>query len=422
MDYILQPNVFYIMGLVLVTLVIAQSALSLVSATINFQAQGKRRQRELDLLNEQIKAVVKSKQQEETTGWVGPRKFVLDKKVCEAESIFSYYFKPHDSRPLPNFKPGQFLTVALKIPGQTKLVNRCYSLSDSYHEEYYRITVKKIPRPDRPENPWGTSSGFMADHLNEGDIIDVKSPSGQFYLDMETSHPVVLIAGGIGITPMMCMLNSIIAQGFRRDVYFFYGLRHSGEHVLKSYLESIASQYPDRFHLHICYSQPNESDEVGQDYQHEGFVSVDLFKQILPSNNFQYYICGPGPMMESVTNGLKEWNVPDDAVHFEAFGPASVKKTAPAPAAQDSSVEYKISFGKTGCDVQWSQSSNSILDVADENGVEIDCGCRSGDCGTCATAIRSGEVKYLKEPGMPPAPGTILACIAVPKCDVVLDA
>lgn len=421
-DTILQPHVFYIMGMTLVTLVIAQSALSLVSGFIQFQDQKKRYSRELDLLNEKIKSVVKSKQQKTDTGWSGPRKFVLEKKICEAENIYSYYFKPHDDRPLPNYKPGQFLTIALKIPGQPKLVNRCYSLSDAYHENHYRITVKKISRPDRPENPWGTSSSFMADHLNEGDIIDAKSPSGKFYLDMEKSFPVVLIAGGIGITPMLCMLNSVIAQGFRRDVYFFYGLRHSGEHVMKTYLESIASQYPDRFHLHTCYSQPKESDQLGQDYQHNGFVSVDLLKESLPSNNFQYFICGPGPMMESITNGLKEWQVPDDAVHFEAFGPASVKKTTAPSAEQNQSAEYNIKFDKTGCDVKWTGTSHSILDVADENGVEIDCGCRSGDCGTCATAIRSGEVNYIKEPGVPPAPGTILTCIAVPKCDVVLDA
>jgi ferredoxin-NADP reductase len=191
---------------------------------------------------------------------------------------------------------------------------------------------------------------------------------------------------------------------------------------MKSYLESIASQYPDRFRLHICYSQPSPTDQVGQDFQHEGFVSVDLFKQVLPSNNFQYFICGPGPMMESITNGLKQWNVPNDAVHFEAFGPASIKQTVSTTAAQNAAAEYSISFAKSGSVVKWSQASQSILELADEHGVEIDCGCRSGDCGTCTTAIRSGEVSYFKEPGIPPAPGTILSCIAVPKSNVVLDA
>ncbi|HER25964.1 MAG TPA: 2Fe-2S iron-sulfur cluster binding domain-containing protein, partial [Rhodospirillales bacterium] len=170
----------------------------------------------------------------------------------------------------------------------------------------------------------------------------------------------------------------------------------------------------------VCYSQPTQECRLGDDYQVEGFVSVDLFKKLLPSNNYEYFVCGPPPMMSSITSGLEEWGVPDDDINFEAFGPATVKKT-PAAEHSDATGGTQVTFGMSGKSATWQGDGTSILELAEQNGVDIDSGCRAGNCGSCATAIKSGKIKYISEPGSPLEEGTCLVCIAVPDGDVTLN-
>src|SRR5262249_22486994 len=162
-----------------------------------------------------------------------------------------------------------------------------------------------------------------------GDIVDVKSPSGQFFLSPRGETPVVLIGGGIGVTPALSMLNAIAAANVQRDVWFFYGVRHGGEHIMRDHLTAIAAAHP-HVHIHVCYSdvRPNVDIE-GRDYTHAERVSVDLFKRVLPSNAAHFYLCGPPPMMQSLVEGLTAWGVGNDQIHYEAFGPASIKSTQP---------------------------------------------------------------------------------------------
>jgi ferredoxin len=134
-------------------------------------------------------------------------------------------------------------------------------------------------------------------------------------------------------------------------------------------------------------------------------------------------MCGPPPMMTSLTEGLAEWGVPDANVHFEAFGPASAKKTAPPAAAEAAAgASITVTFDKSGVSVPWTGEAGSLLDLAEDNDVTMDSGCRAGNCGTCVTAIKSGDVTYLHEPGEMPRGGTCLSCITVPKGDITLDA
>jgi ferredoxin-NADP reductase len=259
--------------------------------------------------------------------------------------------------------------------------------------------------------------------VKEGDILDVKAPGGHFFLEMSEEKPVVLISGGVGITPMLSMLNAIVAAGDKREVWFFFGARNRSEHIQKEYLEKIDAEY-DNVNLRVCYSRPGPDDVLGRDYHHAGHVGIDLLKQLLPSNNFDYFICGPGPMMKGVTDGLAAWGVPDKNVHFEAFGPATVKKAAPVltPHETDVLATAKVTFGRSGKTCHWNTAAASLLDFAEENGIKIDAGCRAGNCGTCLVAIKSGEVKYLTEHGAPAETGSCLTCICKPRGDLVLDA
>ena len=209
-------------------------------------------------------------------------------------------------------------------------------------------------------------STFFHEQVNEGDILDVKVPSGRFYLDMTARTPVVLVGGGVGVTPMLSMLNAVAQSGSRREAWFFLGVRNSGEHIQKAHLEEIAAKNP-HIRLHICYSDPGPDDKAGRDHHHAERVSVKLFKQLLPSTAYDFYICGPPPMMSSLTQGLKEWGVPDDHVHFEAFGPASVKAVAPAvaPAAVATTAQtFQINFARSGKVLAWDQKMQSLLDFA----------------------------------------------------------
>jgi len=358
--------------------------------------------------------------------WSGFRKFEVSEKINEIQDCHSIYLRPHDGRPLPPFEPGQFLTFKFKVPDQPSDVIRCYSLSDAPGRDYYRITVKKVPPPrGKPELPPGVSSTYVNEILNQGDIIDVRAPGGGFYLKREHRRPVVLIGGGVGITPVLSMMNYIVEHEPDRETWFFFGAPNKAGHIMYDHLKMIRENYPN-VRMNICYSDPTDQDVEGVDYDHHSRVSVELFKKVLPSNNFEYYFCGPPPMMNSLDKDLKEWGVPEADIHYEAFGPASVKKPKPAaPAAGDgapAAAAIAVTFAKAGKTLDWTPAAGTILDFAEANGVDIAAGCRAGSCGTCLTAVIEGEVGYETPPDAPIENGSCLVCVGTPKGAVKIDA
>jgi len=426
------PAIFQVAGVVIVAAVVMQVLILLVASFRRYSRQSAQQIHALELLNTQVniaKGAIKEVQSSELS-WPGLRKFTVRKKVAEGGDVFSFYLVPHDGKPLPAFKPGQFLTFNLHFRGKgrdaEKEVVRCYSLSDSPgHADCYRISIKKVlPPRDKPELPPGVASSYFHDQLQEGDILDLKAPSGKFFLDTAQQSPVVLIGGGIGITPVLSMVNTIAELELKREVWFFLGVRNQRDHIFKEHLQNLALEH-ENIRLNVCYSNPTDTDVEGEDYQHNERVSVDLFKRVLPSNNYDFYICGPPPMMKSLTEGLKKWGVPNNHVYFEAFGPASVRK-APTEAERkdkgDAGPKYNVVFAKSNKTLPWDASGGSILDFALSNGMNIDSGCRAGNCGTCLTAIKSGQVTYIQEPGTVPETGTCLTCISAPSGDLTLDA
>ena len=410
-------------GALIVAGVLAQTTLDICKNML--RVRGRLRQENLDVqrLQTELETLrdLRHRRAECALPWNGFRKFLVARKVFETDGVCSFYLSPHDGRALPDFFPGQYLTFQLSIPGQDKPLIRCYSLSDGPRPDGFRVTIKRVPSPDNAA-PAGLASGFFHDGVNEGDILDVKAPSGTFFLDPTGSGGVVLIGGGIGITPVLAMLNTLSARGSTREIHFFYGVRSRAECVMKKHLEAIAREHPN-VHLHICASNPTPNEQPGVDYQHAARVSVDLFKAVLPSSNYDYYICGPGPMMQSVTEGLKEWGVPANKVHFETFGPSSVKKVAPAaPIEGAAQAGFSIQFKKSGKTVQWTGEQSNLLDLAEAKGIDIAYGCRAGSCGTCRVAIFSGDVGYSEKSDYETEPGTRLTCIGVPKSDLVMDA
>ena len=380
---------------------------------------------EAELLKAKIKGIMdrrKIEAKQLNLSWNGFRKFKVVSKVEETSDITSFYLAPHDGKELPEFLPGQFLTFQIPVPTQPHPVIRCYSLSDSpFHPERYRVSIKRVPAPrNEPTAPPGLVSNYFHDFLNENDIVDIKAPSGHFHLSMTKKFPVVLLAGGVGITPLLSMLNAITEMGSQREVWFFLGVRNKKDHVMKEHLEMVAREN-EYVHLRVFYSAPGETDVLDEDYHVKGRVNVENLKTILPSSNFDYYICAPPPMVKDLRKDLAEWGVPKKNIHFEAFGPATVKGCKAEP-GKASGVKINIQFEKSGKTLVWDSKSESLLDFAELNGISIDSGCRAGNCGTCLTAIKHGKVELVGEPGSEPEAGSCLTCISIPKEDLTLDA
>lgn len=414
------------LGFTLLLLVVGQLSLSLLLALRRSRFDAQRQALELARFTEELALVRDSRRKlaEDPLPWNGFRKFVVRRKVEESTLVRSFYLEPHDGKPLPAFKPGQYLTF--RLPGHNRFgqLIRCYSLSDYPRQSHYRVTIKRaLPPAGNPQVNSGLGSGFFHDQIEVNDILDLRSPAGNFFLDPTDPDPVVLIGCGIGLTPIYSMLATLAQLKSRRVVWFYYGVRNSREHLFKTELAAIAREQPN-IHLRLCYSQPGPDDRLGEDYHLHTRVTVELLKSELPSNNFQFYYCGPGLMMESLTSGLKSWGVPDSHLHFETFGPLSVQRVnkaiagAPTPATR----QHFVTFRKSGTALPWDGTQATLLDLAEQAGVVIASGCRTGNCGTCVVALQEGEVTYIQPPGTPPEARTCLTCIAQPKGDLVLDA
>lgn len=413
----METQVFYVVGIIVLAII----ALLLIAVLYKFVRQIHHRQ-QLDRLQkkklerelETVSLKFRYQQSVEAHGWNGYRKFTIVQKVQEAEDICSFYLKPHDQKPFAMAKPGQYLTFKLDIPSESKAVIRCYSLSDAtIDQDHYRVTIKNLP---------GLSSSYFCDQLKQGDILDVKAPAGHFYLDEEDHGPVVLIGGGIGVTPVFSMLRHLCETHADREVWFFYGLPYGTECVFKESLQQIKQQYPN-INVITVYSRPKENDIEGVDYDHRGHVSVDLFKQLLPSNEYEFYVCGPPRLMEQMAHDLVEWGVAERRIHMEAFGPSSVTLTEKGLGHEKGSATapVQVTFSKSNKTVEWS-GEQSLLELAEANGVVIDYGCRAGSCGSCAVALREGAIDYPLLPDFDTEQGTCLACMAKPKQDIVVDA
>ncbi len=425
-------TLFQWLGVILLLLVIVRTSLSLMGAVQRMNhAKGidAIQREELQRRIEREKLNITDRKEQLELGWSGYRKFVIERVVRwenESEDIASFYFVPHDKRPLPRYKPGQFLTIRVQAPGHDKPLVRCYSLSDCHDGERYRLSIKRVPD--------GKVSGYMHELAQENDLIDVRAPSGAFFLEINEDHPTVLIGGGVGVTPMVSMFSTIAKEQPNRKVLFFYAARSHSEFMEKARIEDLANNCPNA-HVVFIVGKAGDADRelIGDNQpdpkatvQHlEGRVNADLMKSLLHEDaetDTHFYICGPRPMMAAMDKGLRAWGAGESQIHMEAFGPASVPKKKPAAEKDQPTRTAQVQFKKANKTLNWSGDCENLLDFAEEQGVEIQSACRAGNCGSCMTAILSGEVEYVKEAGSPPDAGMCLPCICVPKNEVVLDA
>ncbi|KAF0185664.1 MAG: oxidoreductase FAD/NAD(P)-binding subunit [Caulobacteraceae bacterium] len=360
--------------------------------------------------------------------WPYWRNFRITRRAFEddARTQCSFYFEPVDGAPLPPFKPGQFLTFSapggpsplIGDGGLSGPITRCYSLSSRPDPANYRVTIKRAAAPAAfPNAPPGICSSYFHDRVQVGDIIKVKAPAGQFFLDADPSRATVLVAGGIGITPMLSMLLWAFAEQPDRTLHLFYGVQNGAVYAFRTTLEELAQSHPN-FRLHVLYDTPSPSDGEGL-HVSVGRVDIDLLKRTLPDGvAHTFYVCGPPAMMESIVPALRAWGIPTSDIRTEAFGPASLRPSVSAPEAGP----FDVRFRRAGRSIIWNGQDASLLDFAERNGVEVDSGCRSGSCGTCEANIVSGSVRETQKPDYEVRDGHCLLCVSVPTSALVLEA
>ena len=252
-------------------------------------------------IEEEMYVATESKQ----GGWRFFKDFVVADKVKESDNITSFYLKPADGSVLPTYEAGQFITVRVRVPGEEYLMNRQYSLSKAADTESFRISVKKEDEND----PAGKVSVHLHENVKVGDKIELTAPAGDFVLDTEKTTPVTFLSGGVGITPMMSMFETIAKNNPNRPVSFIYSARNENLHPFDQDIRSLMETMEDAKYVSL-YSESGD-----------GFITKDVLKEhALP--NGDVYVCGPVGFMEAMINHLLELGFTNEQIHYEFFGPA----------------------------------------------------------------------------------------------------
>lgn len=247
-------------------------------------------------------------------GWSRFRNFVVSQKIKETELITSFYLTPQDGGTISSYLPGQYITVRVQPEAEEYTHIRHYSLSTAPGQPFYRITVK---REDATAN---TRAGVVSTYLHEavhvGSVIEVSAPAGEFTLNQSTDIPVVLISGGVGLTPMVSMLETLAREQPERKVTYIHAAINGKLHAMKGTVEEL-NQSHSHLTSYVCYELPEENDT----FDKSGYMDLPWLQEVAdPNANF--YFCGPTPFMRAIYKALLEWNVPQERIHFEFFGPA----------------------------------------------------------------------------------------------------
>lgn len=252
-------------------------------------------------------------------GWADYKDFKVVDKVKESDVITSFYLKPADDSAVPDFAPGQYITIRLQIPGEAYLFNRQYSLSVAPGKEYFRISVKREAEGTSPD---GKVSNYLHDYINTGDVLEVTAPAGVFTLDTNKKTPVVFISGGVGITPFMSMVSAVSEKQVERQVRFIHAARNGKVQAFKQELKALNGTMKN-FQLSFVYEQPAEEDRQEEFFSKEGYIDADYLKEKLAGNDADYYVCGPVPFLRAIYGSLKKLGVAETQIHYEFFGPAA---------------------------------------------------------------------------------------------------
>ena len=345
----------------------------------------------------------------------------------ESSVIKSFVLEAADGALLPAFLPGQFVQVCITgLNGQRLL--RHYSLSgDPAERTRWRISVKHQLAPlDRGELPDGLVSSHLHAVIEAGATLDIAGPAGAFVIDELSDRPVVLLSGGVGVTPMLSMLHRLCATT-RRRVYFIHACENGAVHAFQDEVARLQASREGVL-THICYRMPESSDVLGQRFDSHGLITRETIQRLLPLDDYDVYLCGPTRFMQANFRLLRSLGVDKARIRYEFFGPASMLDrdevdvpSSPKPSVTSEASAPTVCFMPSGKTVAWDPSCHSLLDFAEAAGLEPPFSCRAGLCGSCASQLIDGTVEYFEQPLDEPHDGEVLLCCARPSTAITIQ-
>jgi len=346
--------------------------------------------------------------------WPGTRRFRVTARRAEASDVASFTLAPVDGGPLAGHRPGQFVVVERPGGEGARPLTRCYSLCDAPDGASLRIAVKRLP----PVAEDGGVSGWLHDEVHPGDELALRAPAGAFVADPCAERPLVLIAGGIGVTPIHAIAQAVAAGRLERAVHVFYAARRPGEDPFAESLRALAAR-SDRVALTLVYSRhrPDAGDGVARGPER---LTAPMVIDAVGTSDVDVLVCGPTSLCRDLPAALQAAGVAAERIVLEAFGPAAAHALAPPVVVPAGGHEVRFAASQTTA--VWRDADQTLLDLAEASGIELPSSCRSGSCGTCAVALRGGTVAHLRPPSAPLEDDRCLACIAVPQSAVELDA
>ncbi len=338
------------------------------------------------------------------TDWL---EYEVSKIVDESQQIRSFHLRSLSGN-YAQFEAGQFLTIRAEIEQQEMI--RTYTVSSAPGEEGYRISVKRD----------GVFSSYLHTQIKVGDRLQAQAPQGGFTFDASVKRPAVLIAAGVGITPMLAMARHAMIEGFRHRSYRPLTLIHAARNQTERAFYQELRQLAQGGHLRSLsvLSQPEAGARIGVDYDFRGHIDAELLSSILPLDDYDFYLCGPNGFMQSIYDDLQSLGVQDRRVFAESFGPSSLQRVLADEASPKSITPVAeaaiIEFSETQMEQQWTADDGSLLELAEAHGLTPPFSCRSGQCGTCRTPLLSGSVTYLQPPSYACEADEVLICCARP--------
>jgi len=346
--------------------------------------------------------------------WPGFRSLTVADVVAETSSVTSFLLTGDDV--LPPYLPGQFLTLRVPGAGDPAPV-RTYSLSGG-SGDCYRISVKS--------EALGVVSRHLHDHLRRGDRLEVAAPRGDFVL-ADGTEPVLLLSAGIGITPVLAMLQRLASEASTREVWWVHTTHDAASATFEDEVTALLGRLPAS-HSFVFYTTPAEplAPDAGI---RAGRLTAEVIAGLGLPTDASAYLCGPETFMDDVTAALAAAGLGPSRIHTERFGsrspinPGVVAAELPAPHQPpgEPGAGPEITFARSGLTAAWSDAYASLLELAEACDVPTQWSCRSGVCHTCVTAVLSGEASYDVTPLEPPGTDEVLICSARPEAELVLD-
>ncbi|MEU6655288.1 MOSC and FAD-binding oxidoreductase domain-containing protein [Streptomyces sp. NPDC046900] len=357
-----------------------------------------------------------AQQPKEAPPWSGFRTMRIARIVRETPTVSSIYLDTPDATPLPEARPGQYLSIRLNV-GEAAPAVRSYSLSSAPTTGTYRISVK--------HEPHGRVSGYLHTSLHPGDLVDIASPRGAFVLK-EGANPVVLISAGIGVTPVLAMLHQLAATHDPRPVWWIHTAHDRAHHAFAEEAHTLLKQLPGA-HEHIYYTA--EGPRPHDPHITCGRPTARSLTALGIPTDAEAYLCGPTAFMENVGDILHDLGLRPEQIHTEQFSALPAINPGITPRAEvrphqppgPPGTGPLITFARSGITTTWSPAHASLLELAEACDIPTRWSCRTGVCHTCITQLVAGDITYTTPPLAPPEPGTILVCCSEPTTAVVLD-